>query len=113
MKEGVEWSVEEGGEGGVYIIPILFATSKASKSVVNFTYAFLRPSGRISVFTFWISTSYNSLLACLILLLVVDLFTRNTRVFSSSIFFMACSVVTGASICWLLSLAEALGTAFR
>merc|ERR1719333_1047762 len=58
-------------------------------------YAFFFPSGRMSVFTLAAATSYISATALLIWLLLARVSTMNTRVFSSSIFFIADSVVSG------------------
>merc|ERR1712194_474877 len=77
------------------MIPMRFATSRASWSCVRCTYAFLRPSGRMSVFTFAHFTSYRARTASLIWGLLALMSTRNTRVLISSIFFIADSVVTG------------------
>merc|ERR1711970_181115 len=76
-------------------MPILLATSSASQSAANLTYAFLEPSGRTSVFTFWMSTSYIFFTAARIWGLLAWMSTMKTRVLLSSIFFMADSVVNG------------------
>merc|ERR550525_2267200 len=66
--------------------------------------AFLRPSGRMSVFTFAHLTSYIAFTASLILGLLALTSTRKTSVLISSIFFMADSVVTGHWIIRYLSI---------
>merc|ERR1712194_911265 len=77
------------------MIPMRFATSRASWSCVRCTYAFLRPSGRMKVLTLAHWTSYIARTASLICGLFALMSTRNTKVLISSIFFMADSVVTG------------------
>merc|ERR1712194_778444 len=77
------------------MIPMRFATSRASWSCVRCTYAFLRPSGRMRVLTLAHFTSYRARTASLIWGLFALMSTRKTRVLISSIFFIADSVVTG------------------
>merc|ERR1719353_850050 len=62
---------------------------------VRWMYAFFFPSGRISVFTFCAVTSYIDAIASLMWRLLARVSTMNTSVFSSSIFFIADSVVSG------------------
>merc|ERR1719353_2073815 len=62
---------------------------------VRWMYAFFFPSGRISVFTFCAVTSYIDAIASLMWRLLARVSAMNTSVFSSSIFFIADSVVSG------------------
>jgi len=73
----------------------LLATSKASTSAVRRMKAFLRPFGVIKVLTFSASTWYILLTASLICFLLALTSQIKTRVLSSSIFFMADSVLSG------------------
>merc|ERR1719414_1475453 len=77
------------------MIPILLATSRASKSGDNRTYAFFCPSGLISVLTLHTLMSYNFLTADLIWCLLAFKQVIKTKVLLSSIFFIADSVVNG------------------
>merc|ERR1719389_927825 len=77
------------------------------------TYAFFLPSGRISVFTFAAVTSYICATASLIWLLFALTSTMKTRVLSSSIFFIADSVVRGYLIMRNLSMTCRFATDLR
>ena len=77
------------------MMPILLATSNASKSCVRRTYAFFTPSGRTRVLTLAQAISYIFLTACEICCLFARTSQMKTRVLLSSIFFMADSVVSG------------------
>ncbi len=59
-------------------MPILLATSSASKSGVSRTYAFLLPSGLISVLIFLVWMSYSFCTASLICFLVAFVAQMNT-----------------------------------
>merc|ERR1712194_516180 len=93
-------------------MPMRLATSSASQSCVKCTYAFLRPSGRIKVFTLAHFTSYNCFTASLIWGLLALMSTKKTRVLISSIFFIADSVVTGHWMILYLSIRFILFTDF-
>merc|ERR1719488_408210 len=77
------------------MMPMRLAMSSASYFCVRWMYAFFLPCGRISVFTFCAVTSYIDAMASLMWRLLARVSTMNTSVFSSSIFFIADSVVSG------------------
>ena len=101
-----------------HMIPILLATSRASKSLVNLTYAFLLPLGVIKVLTFLILILYNLSTASLIWVLFVFFFTMNTSVLLSSMVLMADSVLRGwsttakPSVCFFTALRMFFGDLF-
>lgn len=104
--------------GCSHMIPILLATSRASKSLVNLTYAFLLPLGVIKVLTFLILILYSLSTASLICVLFVFFLTMNTSVLLSSIVLMADSVLRGwsttakPSVCFFTALRMFFGALF-
>ena len=77
------------------MIPIFDPSSTAAWSPFNITNAFFFPSGLIKVLTLLTSTSNLCLKVLLMSVLVESLWTINTRVFLSSINFVADSPTNG------------------